>query len=88
MADEKPIDSWGRLEVEWRNAVEAALERQRQYDDQMTKHLVYHLAEPDLETLQEIANLWRIAQHKREAADAFIREHAGRGTAGSASIDA
>ena len=88
MTDEKPIDTWGRLEVEWRNAVEAALERQRQYDGQMTNHLVYHLAGPDMEELKEIVNMWRIAQQKREAADAFIREYAGRDAAGTAGIEA
>lgn len=88
MTDEKPIDTWGRLEVEWRNTVEAALERQRQLDGHMTNHLVYHLAGPDLEELKEIASMWRVAQQKREAADAFIREYAGRDAAGTASSEA
>lgn len=87
MSEQRLMDTWGRLEVEWRNALDAALDRQREYDGQMTNHLVYHLAGPNLEEFEEIARLWQVAHEKRQAADAFIREHAGRDAAGPAEIE-
>ncbi|HYD32930.1 MAG TPA: hypothetical protein VEA39_00025 [Methylophilaceae bacterium] len=76
MAEEKLMDTWGRLEVEWREALEHALDRQSEYDDRMTKHLVYNLAGPDPAERQEIADLWHAVHAKRQAADDFISEHA------------
>jgi hypothetical protein len=81
MSDERPLDTWGRLEVEWRDALEAATERQREYDSRMTNHLVYHLAQPDLQELGEISRLWRLVYEKREAADDYIRQHCGHTSA-------
>lgn len=75
MTEERLMDTWGRVEVAWREALEAAMTRQREYDCRMTNHLVYHLAGPDLQELEEIAGLWRTALEKRQEADAFIREH-------------
>lgn len=75
MEDEKLIDVWGRLEVEWKEAVEHAVDRQREYDSRMTNHLVYHLAAPDLDELNQIKSLWQAAIEKRQAADAFIQQH-------------
>lgn len=75
MEDEKLIDTWGRLEVEWKEAIEHAVDRQREYDSRMTNHLVYHFVAPDLDELIEIKRLWRAAIEKRQAADAFIRQH-------------
>ena len=73
--DERLMDTWGRLEVEWKEAVECALIRQREYDSHMTNHLVYHFAAPDLGEMDEIKGLWQTAAEKRQAADAFIRDH-------------
>lgn len=78
MADKQEMDTWGRLEVEWREALEAAVERQREYDGHMTNHLVYHLAPPDLQELGEIARLWQLVYEKRQAADEFIRQHSNQ----------
>lgn len=88
MNDERLMDTWGRLEVEWRSALDAAVNRQREYDGQMTNHLVYHLAGPNLEELKELASLWHTAIEKRQAADAFIRDYAGRDAAGPAHTEA
>lgn len=77
MSDERPMDIWGRLEVEWRDALEAAIDRQRDYDDRMTNHLMYHRAPPDLQELGEISRLWQLVYEKRETADAYIRQYSG-----------
>ena len=78
MSEERLIDTWGRLEVEWRDALEQAIARQREYDGHMTNHLIYHLAAPDIAECAEIASLWKSVQEKRQAADAFIRQHANQ----------
>ena len=83
MSDERPLDTSGRLEVEWRDALEEAINRQRDYDDRMTNHLVYHLAQPDLQELGEITRLWQLVYEKRESADAYIRQYSGQTTAQS-----
>ena len=80
MSEERLIDIWGRLEVEWRDALEHALTRQREYDGRMTNHLVYHLAPPDIAEREEIASLWNAVQEKRQAADDFIKQHANQTT--------
>lgn len=87
MSEERVMDTWGRLEVEWRNALEAALNRQREFDGQMTNHLVYHLAGPDVQKLEALSELWHTVHEARRAADAFIRQHAGRDAAGSAAVE-
>lgn len=76
MSEERLIDIWGRLEVEWRDALEHAITRQREYDGRMTNHLVYHLAAPDITEREEIASLWDAVHEKRVAADEFINQHA------------
>lgn len=88
MTEERLMDTWGRLEVEWWNALEAAMNRQREYDGHMTNHLVYHLAGPDVDELDQISRMWQAVHEKRQAADAFIREHAGRDAAGVAETEA
>lgn len=75
MEDEKAIDVWGRLEVEWKEALERAVDRQREHDSRMTNHLVYHLAAPGLDELDQIKSLWDAAIEKRQAADTFIRQY-------------
>ena len=75
MAELKAIDVWGRLEVEWKEALDAAASRQREYDAKMTNHLVYHFAAPQLQELDEIGGLWQTVAEKRRAADQFIREY-------------
>lgn len=75
MNEERLIDAWSRLEVEWREALEHAIARQHEYDTHMTNHLVYHFAAPDLSQLNEIRELWQTAAEKRRSADAFIQEH-------------
>jgi hypothetical protein len=75
MSEQRIIDTWGRLEVEWREALESAMGLQREYDTKMTNHLVYHFAAPHPDELAEIAGLWRLAAEKRRAADDFIRQH-------------
>lgn len=77
MSEQRVMDEWGRLEVEWKAAVDAALSRQREYDTKMTNHLVYHFAAPALDELAEIAELWNTAIEKRRAANEFIRNQAG-----------
>ena len=76
MAEQRLIDVWGKLEVEWRDALEHALTRQREYDSRMTNHLIYNLAAPDVEERDEIARLWQDVSNKRKAANDFIVEHA------------
>jgi hypothetical protein len=78
MSGERPLDKWGRLEVEWRESLESAMERQREYDNRMTNHLMYHLAQPDLRKLGEIARLWELVHEKRVAADDYIRQLCGQ----------
>lgn len=75
MEDKKLIDVWSRLEIEWKEALEYAVDRQREYDSHMTNHLVYHLATPDLAELDQIKSLWHAAIEKRQAADSFIRHY-------------
>ena len=75
MEDKKLIDVWSRLEIEWKEALEYAVDRQREYDSHMTNHLVYHLAAPDLAELDQIKSLWQTAIEKRQAADTFIRQY-------------
>lgn len=76
MSEERLIDTWGRLEVEWRDALEHAIARQREYDGRMTNHLVYHLAPPENTEREEIAKLWNVVREKRQAADNFLEQHA------------
>lgn len=73
MTDQHLIDLWGRLEVEWHQALEHATERQREYDSRITNHLVYHLALPSREDISQLAGLWSEVADKRKRADDFIR---------------
>ena len=77
MPDQRLIDIWGRLEVEWRDAFEHAAKRQRDYDMKMTNHLIYHKAAPSLGEQEQIDALWASAAEKRHAADMFIKQHHG-----------
>jgi len=86
MTDERLMDTWSRLEVEWKEALEQAVERQHEYDSRMTNHLVYHFAAPDPAELDEIKSLWQAAAEKRQAADEFIRQH-NRETEGEPDYD-
>jgi|GEM_PF-3954166 len=78
MAEQHLMDIWGKLEVEWRDALEHAMTRQREYDSRMTNHLVYNLAAPDIDEREEISRLWQEVYEKRKAANDFIVEHANK----------